>query len=422
LKNALLAAAAALLFLSSCASNNKPNTDGGTPDAGGTSDGGSGVTAEQAAAAYASFECSVISCLFGVSSGYCSSGGDFGPFSGGNFDVALSVSDGRTRYDANVGAACLAALETLEGLSCAGETSSLFAAAQSLSASDGSSPCDGMFTGAVLNGGECYATQECSAGFCDFSGSACPGVCAPRRGTGVPCTDDEQCQEGSACVSEAGASTCQPKVLLQQGALCNASSECADGLYCDDTGTCTNAKVADGAECTADAQCAEGSGCLKPNMFAPTGTCTAKVAAGGACTVGGAFIFPYSNACKGLQVCAGLVMNGENVVESGKCQAPGAVGATCFPQAAGTLGGNGCFTDLVCDPATRKCAPAPAAGSACIEGRCGPGAYCNSASQCAAKKADGAVCESSDECVNQCDTSAGTPGVCAPQQSETCAP
>ncbi len=422
MKNALAAAAATLLLLSACGGANTPNSDGGTPDAGGTYDGGSGATAADAAAAYASFQCATLACVFGVSPGSCATGADFGIFSGGPFDVERSVSEGRTRYDANVGTACLAAIQGVEGLACAGESSPFATAAEGIIGSDGTSPCNGMFKGAVANGAACYDSLECAAGFCDFGENACPGACAPRLANGAPCEENEQCQVGSSCTFGSSGQACQPTVVRQQGAPCSYSSECADGLYCGDSGTCTNAKVANGAECKVDAQCAEGSACLKAGAFDPTGTCTVKVGAGGACATGGAFIFPYSNACKGLQVCAGLVLDGGSVEQPGTCRSPGGLGANCFPEASGTLGGSGCYADLACDPASSKCAAPPAAGSPCIDFRCARGAYCNASGQCVAQKADGATCENSGECVNRCDTSAGTPGVCVPEQSTECVP
>lgn len=117
----------------------------------------------------------------------------------------------------------------------------------------------------------CLETEYCSS-----------GLCTPRRTTGQPCTDTEQCAMGLYCDNQGQTATdqCQPYKDVNQacsssaqcknlltcalaicqpgfglvGEACNAMVPCAEG-YCDATTNMCTALEADGATCTGDAQC-----------------------------------------------------------------------------------------------------------------------------------------------------------------------
>ena len=430
MKNVLAAlVSVSLLSLAACSGGTNTTTDGGTQPAdagtgggtGGGSGGGTGggtgggaggggggglpPTAAQAAAVQAALSCYGLSCLFTVSPGNCDALGSFGS----GFDPGASVAAGRMTYDPAKGQACKDLADGLLATSCFGENSPVLTGATLPPA------CDQMFTGTVANGASCYDTEECAAGYCDFSANTCPGTCTAKKAAAASCDDDEECQAGLSCES----GTCAAPLAL--GASCggNVPGDCGQGLYCNDSGKCSNVKVALGDDCTSNTMCPDGAACIRSNFSVPTGLCTQVQPEGGTCNSGGFFFFPFSLECKGIQVCAGLQVDPsmDAVVTPGTCTIPQSVGGPCFPNA-GTLGGNGCFIDLVCDPATQKCAAAPAVGQACITGRCAEGAYCNPTNDtCAAKKADGATCAESEECLGAC-----SGGSCATQPDTRCKP
>ena len=400
-----------LLTLSACGGGNSTNTDGGTASDGGSGGGSGGglpPTAAQAAATQAAIECYGFTCLFTASPAACDA---LTSAFGSSFDVAASVAAGRMAYDPAKGQACKAYADGLLATSCYGENSPLDMSMTSMPPEG--EACEQMFTGKVANGASCYDTDECSAGYCDFSNAACPGTCAAKKAAAADCDRDEECQAGLECGNSGSCAA-----PLAKGATCgNGAGTCGDGLFCDASGKCSDVKVAVGATCTDDDMCPAGAACIRANFMSQSGTCKAKAGAGGSCSSGGVFIFGLSPECKGAQVCAGLQTGANDaVVTAGSCAAPQGVGATCYPNS-NALGGNGCFVDLVCDPASKKCAAAPAVGKPCITGRCATDAYCNASNTCVAKKADGASCTQSDECVGDCNN-----GTCGTQPDDTCKP
>jgi hypothetical protein len=86
--------------------------------------------------------------------------------------------------------------------------------------------------------------------------------------------------------------------------------------------------------------------------------------------------------------------------EAKVCKARVPVGASCSSSAE-------CVKDASCDFSSSACAPLVALGGDCSQTGCVDAAYCDAAT-CVAKKQDGAPCQSYDECIGYCDSTAGT--------------
>lgn len=129
--------------------------------------------------------------------------------------VAPSIARGRSTFDGARAAECVAALRAL---SCAEYSARL------TFMGDAPLGCDPI-TGLVALGGACGAPWECASGYCEGVDGGVEGTCAPLPGAGAPCP----------------------------------TGQCADGLRCGATDTCTAPK-ADGEECTSDGECAS-NGC-----------------------------------------------------------------------------------------------------------------------------------------------------------------
>jgi hypothetical protein len=272
-----------------------------------------------------------------------------------NSDLQAGVDNGSIAYDAEAAADCLS---DIAGASCDLDDQGR----RDLFASD---DCDGVFTGTVAEGGDCYideqcvsevcaalpCPQECCLGACAAAaapvgvGESCLSakcvteaycddfVCAPLEAQGSPCSDDDNCQLGLACFSLGdGPSTCQP--LPAEGEACDTSffgfGGCNSlGLVCDPA----------------------------------TGTCETWLFLGDACGPGSTRCSPYY---------------------------------------------------LTCDAETNTCALLPDVGEPCVEA-CRGDLYCDyegvpAAGVCAARKADGASCTDDSHCVGDTCTEAGLCG------------
>ena len=230
--------------------------------------------------------------------------------------------------------------------------------------------CDIQATGTLADGTACAIGTECKSGDCkiDTSGigndggvSTC-GTCAPAIADGADCTNGGTCVVGDTC-----------KFATQDG-----------GTF---AGTCTK-KAPPG---DVGATCASASDCKSPNhcVFgtSETGTCTAPVAAGGACD--------SNSDCDANLVCTGQTTR--------TCGQPVAEGGACFS--------NDCAPGLACDTSTNKCTKIQfgAAGAACdgvtlrcSRGECkfmttggGGGGSGSATGACPTIIADGQPCDSS---------------------------
>ncbi len=141
--------------------------------------------------------------------------------------------------------------------------------------------CLTYFHGAVAEGGACALDQECvsqkcAAPSCDMA--CCPGTCtgdtAPVLATTGDSCEIATCDAASYC--DQVARTCRP--LKGASASCESFEECADGLYCLQSGVCGSLPD-EGEICAVD-------GCRRSNdrCSADTHMCTAAGLDGAACT------------------------------------------------------------------------------------------------------------------------------------------
>ncbi|MGH7285998.1 MAG: hypothetical protein ACRELY_31140 [Polyangiaceae bacterium] len=196
--------------------------------------------------------------------------------------------------------------------------------------------CDIETNGTLADGATCSISEQCQSGTCTLSGGASSGDAgSPLCGTCSPAIPDgADCSNGN-CVS---------------GDVCNFNNS-GDGGF---SAVCEKKPAPGGIGAT----CAQSSACTAPNHceFAEgteSGTCTAPVASGGACTQSG-------------ECASGLVCTGQT---TRTCGPPVAEGGACT--------GSDCASGLACDFSSLKCVKIrfAAAGAGCDENtvRCSQG-------------------------------------------------
>lgn len=250
--------------------------------------------------------------------------------------------------------------------------------------------CRPMDVGSVCGPpSECLADGVTGVGtaVCDGKGVCRPRVvfkCAPytcNPSTGfcrATCTSDADCAAGRACVNgSCGVTT--------SGASCQKDSECASG-FCSD-GVCCSSRC--DSACTSCALPGQVGSCwpvpedaLDPHSF---------------CKDQGAASCGTNSRCDGRGNC-------QKYAPGTTCSAPRCVGSTL------TLKGV-CYAPGICSAPAQSCAPGTCRpdqtgcqAPACDDSICPAKFYCVSADTCAAKKALGAACASTRECLS---------GVCA---------
>ena len=149
----------------------------------------------------------IVTQLLGSGAGFC-------------LDRQKEIDAGKIQYDATQGAACNAAIQTLD---CSG-----------LSAQGGFTvppACQASLSGQVGNGLQCYDSADCASGFCgwDLASGTCPDTCRPFIQAGGAC-DGAGCASGLVCDGPFGAQTC--KAPSGAGGAC----PCQDNLWCDTSG------------------------------------------------------------------------------------------------------------------------------------------------------------------------------------------
>jgi hypothetical protein len=316
--------------------------------------------------------------------------------------IEKSLTSGRRRLDPVRAQAFIAAVATLDGHACWGEsvTAGLARMVEALDLADAAAP------GTVALGQRCFDVAECDGGYCDLT--ACPGVCKTRHAAGDACNSHPECGAGALCVAvSADAARCVSPGPA--GAVCDGERPCADPYACLG-GVCADpAEVASGASCRDADDCGPDARCRDER-------CVSKSGIGGPCAAG-VTVFPSpSPDCRGSLVCAGAEFDDDGLVtREGRCAVPSESREPCYPDAVEFVDGvplntsaDGCFFGLVCDPATRRCALGPKPGEPCLAGRCEQGAYCDGM-LCQALRMPGEQCLGPLECTGACDA-----GVCAP--------
>jgi hypothetical protein len=222
------------------------------------------------------------------------------------------------------------------------------------------------------------ATSECLDGWCDVTGMACPGQCAPLKQDDDACLLSAECQPESHC---SGEGFCTPDPALGEpctGDACAGDSSCYYPPGATE-GTCVPRSVV-GQACSETEPCSFGYDCLE-------GECKSKVATGEACAAG------------------------RNCPDGDQCLDRDGQGATCGgPGPAGTpCGGNAnCEADLYCPFGQNQvCTPRIAIGDPCLPSEtCEEGAWCNNElEECQAVGGLGDACLMFNfPAINGCDT------------------
>jgi hypothetical protein len=255
-------------------------------------------------------------------------------------------------------------------------------------------------------GGDCNTNANC------LDGGACvhiadPGVCFVPASTGEPCPAPGSggCVEDHVCArtGDTEATTCQR--FGRDGDPCSDGVPCAQGFYCDRTLESWLCRPLGGP----------GDPCNSASNDSPTIPCLAGLScladqcrspgiAGAVCNPG------YQATCAPGFWCDPAVS---------ECKVAGAASDPCD-----LFVSTSCAASLWCDSATKACAPPSAIGGPCFHvwPSCDAAAYCGCPDpqacdfgepadwRCLAKKSDGALCDSIDECAG---------GACLPDVSGT---
>lgn len=234
--------------------------------------------------------------------------------------------------------------------------------------------CAAVWHGQVAAGGSCVLGGECQAGTRCVFGASCPGTCQAWSAIGGACSDSKPCNpEVASCT----AGKCQA-LPSAPGQACPAGL-CASPLYCGPAGACV-AFALEGQACSASgAQCWPSLGCWA--AAGQAGTCKPRGGVGSACL---------------SQANCALTGDGAPLLcVAGSCQPAPAPGKPCVDWQC-----QGGWCDSQALPPT--CVAWPAAGQACPQGWCGPGAVC-SAGTCKALGGPGKPCAAPQDCASgQC--------------------
>lgn len=250
---------------------------------------------------------------------------------------------------------------------------------------DTSTPCgpEAVCTSAQLTLHRCNGTGSCSAGNPQTcaGGFACEGPsCA------TSCSDNGDCADGYYCE----APSCLPK--LTQGADCSSDAQCDSGFCVD--GKCCNEACS--AICKACSNAAKGQGSdgicgLVASGLDPHDTCPTENPSD----------CGFSGTCNGVGGCS--YYNNVPCLGGATCQGNDAVGQLCNGQGS-------CVTQ----PNPVSCAPylcinnQGCAFSCASDNDCSSNAYYCDQGSCQPRKADGAICQSA----NQCQSGNCVDGVC----------
>lgn len=210
------------------------------------------------------------------------------------------------KYDANAAEACLAS------------TRSALASCQS---PGNPGTCDAAFQGKLAKGAVCTSSIECASPS-DGTASCSGGVCVvKRRGkVGDPCY--------WSCHEEGTSTFCSGTGINElQG-----QSRCFDndGLYCSDTGTCTQQKQ-NGVACSDDQECTSGRCDFTSSLCVPKGT------EGQACTFDSDCIDTlYCDDTTSTSTCAQKKAANAPCTFDTECQSNSCTGTQCAAQVTGT--------------------------------------------------------------------------------------
>ena len=227
--------------------------------------------------------------------------------------------------------------------------------------------CEEALEGTVAMGGDCNAGVECAGvAYCKFD-AACPGTCTALEAAGAACEDDDNCQDGLACMDGECAAP------GEEGDSCGAPDEpdCQFDLRCagaDEqtatSGTCQPIEDLligdDGDTCDllgGGPWCKDGLSCVLESIDIAnqevTFQCQPGVASGAACRTG------FPDPCPDEEMCDADPFSGQI---DGTCISLPDDGEPC----ADVLIGEGCAPGLACVGET--CTQIARIGGACTVG------------------------------------------------------
>lgn len=277
-------------------------------------------------------------------------------------DIGLSsqiagVNAGNIAYDGAAARQCLNAMQT--------------ASCDAFGEGSPDPACDEVWTGLLADGSDCSMDEECVGGWCDTS-AGCPGQCDVVAELDEDCSS-RPCASGLACDYSTDLCIVEPGPIAQGQACTSTERSCEYGTWCDyeGTGNCMAALGA-GQTCYQDDMCQAGLYCGEDGMCAEI----TVVGAGEAC--GGYQEAPFCSLADGL----GCVMESTGGQQSfTTCEPLRQLNEDCLEYDTQTQSGAMYMCDML------------------------SGLYCdideqNMTGVCAAKKAGGAVCADSDECLS----------------------
>lgn len=199
--------------------------------------------------------------------------------------------------------------------------------------------CDSVYGVCKYNNG-----TACTQGSQCLNGGICSGVCVvgPPASTTLQPDDPCPCPDNMVCSNKIPGSV-ERSCKLNSGANCAGNNQCLSGV-CQGNGTCA-AGLPDGSVCEADSQCLEGISHCSGGFCQPIGVDTGQI--GATCV------------STGLPTCA----TGLSCI-SGKCAIPqSALGQSCLF----ATSGSGCAEPLSCHQALNEniCTVNDSAGCTC---------------------------------------------------------
>lgn len=266
-----------------------------------------------------------------------------------------SIDTGRINYDASAAQRCITKLEDVYAKAiCSSETF------------EEPTECAQVFDGAVTEGGKCFDSKDCAAGFecnlgldnlcygtCKASpcaactdAQACVEVtegdysCKDRLAVGASCTVDTPCAQDASCLRNgAEMGKCIADESLDAGGACDEDSQCKS-YRCNDSicdAPTPPPKIgASGEACGMfDDLCAPGLSCQDLDAITQRGSCKTVIALGDDCDL--------TQQCEYGLFCQGATLG----MTKGKCAAPLANGQTCKSS-------DECQSER-CDESTKKC-------------------------------------------------------------------
>jgi hypothetical protein len=201
--------------------------------------------------------------------------------------------------------------------------------------------CDEVFEGTVADGATCYINEECVSRDCDVPScmeTCCAGTCVPAvadppaLAIGSDCANDPgNCVDGAYCHYDVMTQAQTCTAQVAAGGACDQFDSCASGLVCTQDGQTATCKAAPG---TGDPCTVDSFGCDDPRNFCdPTSlTCLARKAEGAACN-------SEADECVDWATCTG-----------GTCvRNPDSVGDACDQQNDNCLGDLDCGANSTCE-------------------------------------------------------------------------